>query len=66
MKTARYTAIISHGEKILFIRNNSFLEDLQASLITIMQDKFSYAYGRIIDNFTGDTVQTFRQQTSLE
>jgi hypothetical protein len=65
-KSARYTAILSHGKKIFFVRNSSYFEDLQAKLISLIHDKLENAHGRIIDNHKGETIRTFSRQTCLE
>jgi hypothetical protein len=66
MKSARYTAILSHGEKVFFVRNSSFFDDLQANLISLIHSNFENAQGKIIDNHIGETVRTFSRQTCLE
>jgi hypothetical protein len=65
-KSARYTAILSHGKKVFFVRNSSYFEDLQAKLISLIHDKLENAHGRIIDNHKGETIRTFSRQTCLE
>ena len=66
MKSARYTAILSHGEKVFFVRNSSFFDDLQANLISLIHGNFENAQGKIIDNHKGETIRTFSRQTCLE
>ena len=65
-KNARYTAILSQGEQVCFVRNGSYFDDLQAKLISLIDGQFENARGQIIDNLKGETIRTFARQTCLE
>lgn len=66
MQIARYTAILSHGSQVLFEKSHSNFSDLQALLLTRLQDRFSNATGIIIDNTSGHTIHSCRRMTCYD
>jgi hypothetical protein len=67
MTAERYTGILSEDTKVLFKKHHPSIAELQASIIAYIHcSDYGNARGEIIDNHTGEIVQTFYRQTSLE
>jgi hypothetical protein len=66
MPSARYTALLIYKQKVLFEKSDSSFDEVQASLLARLQDKFDNAKGLIIDNKSGRTVNSYRKKTSYD
>jgi hypothetical protein len=63
MDMMRYTAFVKYKRKTFFKKSHSDFLTLQAMLLVFLQDKFSHATGLIVDNNSGQTVNTYRKAT---